>query len=293
MLNESAVGLSLEQEFTYSWRDLILYNLSVGATQEELEYVYEKGLKAVPTFGVIPCAGTFGMEPYDPQPQMPTKKIEGLRTDGTLHMDHKLVLHKPIPTEGTFRIEKVISAVYDRGEAKGAKINVDVIGRDETGEPVFTNTMGYLNRWSGGFGGPAVPHSTIRIPEREPDCVCRDSYPVNAPLLYRLTGDTYPLHADPEFAVKCGFEKPIVHGLCSLGYACRMMVEALFPGEPERMVSIENQFRSVAMPGESFTLQLWNEKPGETLFRMVKDADGKAILDYGRMVWKEKVYAGF
>lgn len=138
-----------------------------------------------------------------------------------------------------------------------------------------------------------MPHSTIRIPEREPDCVCRDSYPVNAPLLYRLTGDTYPLHADPEFAVKCGFEKPIVHGLCSLGYACRMMVQALFPGEPERMVSIENQFRSVAMPGESFTLQLWNEKPGETLFRMIKDADGKAILDYGRMVWKENKYAGF
>lgn len=78
MLDESAVGLSVEQDFSYTWRDLILYNLSVGAKQEELEYVYEKGLKAVPTFGVIPCTATFGTEPYSEQPLMPTKKIEGL-----------------------------------------------------------------------------------------------------------------------------------------------------------------------------------------------------------------------
>ena len=76
MLDESAVGLSVEQDFSYTWRDLILYNLSVGAKQEELEYVYEKGLKAVPTFGVIPCTATFGTEPYSEQPLMPTKKIE-------------------------------------------------------------------------------------------------------------------------------------------------------------------------------------------------------------------------
>ena len=100
MLDESAVGLSVEQDFSYTWRDLILYNLSVGAKQEELEYVYEKGLKAVPTFGVIPCTATFGTEPYSEQPLMPTKKIEGLRSDGTLHMDHKLVIHKPISKEG-------------------------------------------------------------------------------------------------------------------------------------------------------------------------------------------------
>ena len=105
MLDESAVGLSVEQDFSYTWRDLILYNLSVGAKQEELEYVYEKGLKAVPTFGVIPCTATFGTEPYSEQPLMPTKKIEGLRSDGTLHMDHKLVIHKPISKEGKLHLE--------------------------------------------------------------------------------------------------------------------------------------------------------------------------------------------
>jgi acyl dehydratase len=218
---------------------------------------------------------------------MPTKKIEGLRSEGTLHMDHKLVVHKPIPVEGTLKIEKVISAVYDRGEGKGAKINVDIIARDESGEPVFTNTMGYLNRWSGGFGGPKAPHSTVVIPDREPDCSATDAYPANAPLLYRLTGDTFPLHADPEFAKKSGFDRPIVHGLCSLGYACRLITRLMFPGEPERMISIENQFRSVAMPGDQFTLNVWKTAPGEAVFRMVKDSDGKAILDYGCIKWKE------
>ena len=193
MLDESAVGLSVEQDFSYTWRDLILYNLSVGAKQEELEYVYERDLKAVPTFGVIPCTATFGTEPYSEQPLMPTKKIEGLRSDGTLHMDHKLVIHKPIPKEGKLHLEKVISALYDRGEGKGAKINVDIIAKDRAGEPVFTNTMGYLNRWAGGFGGPKVPHSSVVIPEREADYQIKDAYPENVPLLYRLTGDTYPV----------------------------------------------------------------------------------------------------
>ena len=88
------------------------------------------------------------------------------------------------------------------------------------------------------------------------------------------------------FAKKAGFDRPIVHGLCSLGYACRMMIDALFPGEPERMVSIENQFRAVALPGDHFTLHVWKTGENEALFRMVKDSDGKAILDYGRMTWK-------
>ena len=162
MLDQSAVGLSIRQKFTYTWRDVILYNLSVGAGQKELEYVYEKVLKAIPTFGVIPCAATFGTEPYSEQPVMPTSKITGMKKEGTLHMDHKLTLFRPIPVEGSLTIDKVITGVYDRGEGKGAKIEVEITATDESGETVFTNTMGYLNRWAGGFGGPKVPQSMGR-----------------------------------------------------------------------------------------------------------------------------------
>lgn len=286
MLDQSAVGLSIQQKFSYTWRDIILYNLSVGAGQDELEYVYEKCLKAVPTFGVIPCAATFGTDPYAAQPVMPTSKIEGLRKEGTLHMDHKLTLFRPLPTEGQLVIDKVITNVYDRGEGKGAKIEVEISATDEDGNKLFTNTMGYLNRWAGGFGGQKPPASTIHIPEREPDVIAHDQYPTNTPLLYRLTGDTFPLHVDPDFAKKSGFDRPIVHGLCSLGYACRLLTAALFPGEPERLISIENQFRSVAMPGDAFTLQIWKASPNSAFFRMVGDADGKAILDYGHVTYR-------
>lgn len=286
MLDQSAVGLSVQQTFSYTWRDIILYNLSVGAEQNELEYVYEQGLKAVPTFGVIPCAATFGTDPYTPQPIMPTSKIEGLRKEGTLHMDHKLVLYRPIPTSGTFTINKVITGVYDRGADKGAKIQVEISASDENGQTLFTNTMGYLNRWAGGFGGEKPPASTVHIPDRVPDLTAHGQYPANAPLLYRLTGDTFPLHVDPAFAKKSGFDRPIVHGLCSLGYACRMLIALLFPGQPERIISLENQFRSVAMPGDSFTLQVWKEEEGKAYFRMVGDKDGKAILDYGCLTYR-------
>ena len=86
---------------------------------------------------------------------------------------------------------------------------------------------------------------------------------------------------DPAFAKRSGFDRPIVHGLCSLGYACRLLVRLLFPGEPERLVSVENQFRNVAMPGDSFVLQVWKEDKGVALFRMVNRQTRKAILDYG------------
>ena len=286
MLDESAVGLNMHERFSYSWRDIILYHLSVGAQQEELDYVYEKNLKVLPSFGVIPASATFGTDPYHENVVMPISVIKGLRTDGSLHMDSKLFIYKPIPTGATLDIEKVISAVYDRGEGKGAKINVDLIARDREGEKLFSTTMGYLNRWYGGFGGPPVPHSDIRIPDREPDYSMDGKFPMNANLLYRLTGDTYNLHVDPDFAKKAGFNGPIIHGLCSLGYACRMMISALIPGEPERVTSLENQFRTVAYPGEAFCVNVWRTADGEAVFRMVKLSDGKPILDYGRMRWK-------
>lgn len=133
------------------------------------------------TSGVIPCAATFGTEPYSEQPVMPTSKIEGLKKEGTLHMDHKLTLFRPIPTEGNLTIDKVISGVYDRGEGKGAKIQVEITASDEKGEKLFTNTMGYLNRWAGGFGGEKPPASRIQIPDRAPDLMAEDCYPDNTP----------------------------------------------------------------------------------------------------------------
>lgn len=286
MLNESCIGVNMKEKFVYSWRDVILYNLSVGAQKEELEYVWEKNLKALPTYATIPCAGTFGFIPYHAEPKSPITTLPDTHAQGTLHMSQKLVIKKPLATEAELEIEKVITDVYDRGADKGGVVVMDVIGRDNSGEEVFVNTMQILKGLDGGFGGKPQPKSDIVIPDSEPDIIASDSYPKNTPLLYRLTGDTFALHVDPDFAAKCGFNQPIVHGLCSLGYACRLMIDKLFPGEPERMKSIEMQFRTPAFPEDKFSVHMWNTKPGETLFRMVRDSDGKPILERGRITWE-------
>lgn len=286
MLDGSEVGLAMQETFSYTWRDVILYNLSVGADQKDLEYVYEKGLRPVPTFGVIPCTATFGTQPYHAQPVMPTSQIEGLRNEGTLHMDHKLEIFKPIPTEGSLNVEKVLTNIYDRGKEKGAKLVVQVTAKDASGELLFRNTMGYLNRWAGGFGGMSPPRTSSQIPGRKADISIHGLFPANSALLYRLTGDTFPIHADPEAARAIGLERPIIHGLCSLGYACRLLVEQLFPGEPQRMDSIETRFSSIAVPEESFILKLWLTGEGAAAFQMISEKSGKAILDQGRIHWK-------
>lgn len=288
MLDQSAVGLSLSQDFSYDWRDIILYHLSVGARQGELEYVYEEGMKVLPSFGVIPCFSTFKTEPTCSRPMLPTRLVTGLRPEGTLHMDHKLMVHKQLsPDGGRLHVEKTIRQVYDRGADKGAKIIIEIKVIDENGEAVFTNTMGYFNRFAGGFGGEKPPAGDVAIPDRSPDLTVESRFDENAPLLYRLTGDTFPLHADPAFAKKSGFERPIMHGLCSFGYTCRLLVESLFPHEPERMVSLETQFRSVAYPGDEFIVEIWRNNEGEAVYRMLSKDSKKPILDCGRITWKK------
>ncbi|MCQ2558972.1 MAG: hypothetical protein MJ135_07620 [Oscillospiraceae bacterium] len=282
MLDENAIGLKISEPFHYTWRDTALYNISVGAQTNELEYVYEKKLKVIPTFGVVPVAGTFGYVPYHEMPYSPVNLIEGIKSKATVHMTHVLTIHKPIAPEGELTIEKEIVDVCDRGEGRGAVIVMNVTGRDAAGEAVFTNTIGFLKPQDGGFGGHPVPKTDIVMPAEEAPVKVRASFPENAAVLYRLTGDTLPLHVDPEFAQKSGFPRPLLHGLCSLGFAARILVNELVPGEPERIRSIENQFRSPAFPGDEFEMQIWKNGEHEALFRMVNN-DGKSIIDYGRV----------
>lgn len=282
MLDSSAVGLSVEQQFSYTWRDLILYNLSVGAGFEEPQFIYEKGLQAVPTFATLPCTATFGTQPYSRQPLMPTALIPDLKTAGTLHMEHELRIFREIPLDASLQVKKTIAKVYDRGPGKGAKIVVDITASDDQGRVCFVNTMSYLNRWYGGFGGESAPRTPDPIPEREADMALEGRFAQNAPLLYRLNGDTYPIHADAKAAQAAGFKMPIVHGLCSLGYACRMLVDSCFGGDPVKLTSIRAQFKNIAYPGDAFNLQVWQTGEGSYAFRMLNDQGGK-ILDRGQV----------
>ncbi len=293
MLSDKVIGLSIEQDFNYTWRDVALYNIAVGAGKDDLPYVYEKELKVIPTFAVVPCTAVFGVEPYTGFADMPTSHVEGIVMDGSVAMDHKLVISRPLKTEEKLHIVKSISDLFDRGEGRGVKFNEDVVGYDADGKEVFRNTVGSLKRFGGGFGGKPVPRPAFAMPDREADIELPGAVPENAAVLYRLTGDLNNIHVDPAAAKAAGMGVPVLQGLCTLGYACRMMIGELFPGEPERMLSIENQFRAALYPGQAFTLKIWKEGPGEALFRVCvegRDRDGNAVIrnaiDYGRMTWK-------
>lgn len=222
----------------YNWRDVALYALSVGAGREDLIYTYEKYIKAIPTYGAVPYWGTVNVRPYQWMP-LPASMLadELIRpTVSFLNMDHEIIMHRPIdPIKGTFQWQDVITDVYDRGEGKGAVVKTQVIVRDEAGNSVCTNYSTTFFHEAGGFGGPPMPKSPVEIPDRAPDFEADDYISPVQNLLYRLTGDTNLVHADPGYARKMGFETSFMQGLCSFGFSCRMAIAALIPGEPERM----------------------------------------------------------
>lgn len=289
-LAEVLVGKKMEPRYLeYNWRDIALYALSVGAKREDLIYTYEKYIKAIPSYGVIPYWGTVNVKPYQWMPLPASMLADEIikPTISFLNMDHELIMHRPIdPIKGTFQWQDVITDVYDRGEGKGAVVKTKVLVRDEAGNDICTNYSTTFFHEAGGFGGPAMPKSTVAIPDRSPDFEVDDYISPVQNLLYRLTGDTNLVHVDPEYARKMGFETSFMQGLCSFGFSCRMAIATLIPGEPERMTRMSAQMTSVLFPDTPVTLQLWKIGSGLAYFRFMNKTTGKAILNRGVFEWK-------
>lgn len=289
-LAKELVGRKMEPRWLeYNWRDIALYALAVGAKREDLLYTYEKCLKAIPTYGTIPYWGTVNVRPYQWMP-LPASMLanELIRpTISFLNMDHELIMHRPIdPIKGTFQYQDTITDVYDRGEGKGAVVRTRVDVRDEAGNLVCTNYSTTFFHEAGGFGGAPMPKSGVIIPERAPDYEEDDYISPVQNALYRLTGDTNLVHIDPEYARKMGFQTAFMQGLCSFGFACRMSIGALIPGQPERMTRMAAQMRSVLYPDTPVRLQLWKNGAGTACFRFLNADTGEAVLDRGVFEWK-------
>ena len=254
------IGCKMEPRYVeYNWRDVALYALAVGAHKEDLSYYYEKYLKAIPTFGAVPYWATVNVRPYQWMPLPASMLADEIikPTIAFLNMDHEIIWHRPIdPIKGTFQWQDQIVDVYDRGEGKGAVVKTKIDVRDEAGNLVCTNYSTTFFHEAGGFGGKPMPKSDVVIPEREPDFVVDDYVSEVQNLLYRLTGDTNLIHVDPEYAKNMKFDQPIVQGLCSFGFACRMMIGALIPGEPERAARMAAQMSSPLLPGTPVQTQI-------------------------------------
>ena len=289
-LDELLVGKKMEPRYMeYNWRDIALYALAVGAKKKDLMYTYEKYLKAIPTYGTIPYWGTVNVKPYQWMPLPASMLADEIikPTIAFLNMDHEIIWHKPIdPIKGTFQWQDEITDVYDRGEGKGAVVKTKVLVRDEAGQAVCTNYSTTFFHEAGGFGGKPMPKSDVVIPDRDPD-YCEDDYVTETQnLLYRLTGDTNLIHVDPEYAKNMKFDEPIIQGLCSFGFSCRMLVGYLIPGEPERAARMAAQMSSPLLPGTPVQLQVWKIDDHKAYFRFMNQTTGKPVLNRGVFEWK-------
>ena len=272
---DRAIGAELDGG-TYSWgeEDVILYNLGVGAGDPpddpaELKYAYEADLRAVPAFGTIPPFAVM----------MSVGAVDGLELDLTkvLHGDQTLIVHSPIPTSGTVSQAGRVVDVYDKG--KGALVVLEIVSTlERTGEPLFTNHSGVYVREEGGFGGDPGPAAANVAPEREPDLVVESKTLAQQALLYRMaSGDKNPLHADPGFAAFAGFERPILHGLCTYGIVCKAVVDNALGGDPTRVGSYTARFTGHVFPGETLVTSIW-ATPTHHIFSATTKERGSTVL---------------
>ena len=275
-LNLDAIGRKIGPVTKdYTWKDLVLYALGVGAGFEELDYCFEHQLKVVPSFSiasVFEFLAEVGMS-------------SNADLSGVLHGEQDIVFHNPIPSEGTLTTEGTLTNMFDKGADKGALVVAEAETYHSNGQKLFTNYFTLFCRKDGGFGGEPGPSESVEFPDRKPDFEEQALPTPDQPLLYRLSGDIFQLHADPEFAKASGFEKPIMHGLCTHGYACRAVIKHLFPGEPERMSRFKVRFSKTLYPGIPIITQIWIMEEGKAYFRTINAENNDVVIDGGIVEW--------
>jgi len=237
-------------EFEYGWRDTVIYALGVGASaDEELEYLYEgRGPKVLPTFGTIPTFAAFD----------PLVDRIGCDRRGMVHHSQQVDLFQPLPPEARLRVVGRVSSLYDLKRLAMSVFSIEAF--DEDDELVIRGEVTLVLRNDGGFGGARPPKTErIALPDRKPDFESSEKLAQTQALLYRLSGDYNPLHADPEFASEVGFDRPILHGLCTYGYAGRALIRGPCGGDPDKLATLRAQFSNPVFPGETLIVRSWNE----------------------------------
>jgi len=273
-------------------RDLSLYALGVGAARDpldtkELTYVYEMsgdGFKMVPTFAVAPALKAI----FDLAKE--GKQAPGLNYgfDRVLHGEQYTEIRAPWPTHGKLVHKIKIKDIFDKG--KHALVVTAITTTDGEGNELAYNELTTFVRGAGGWGGDRGPSAEVNVPpNRAPDAVVEEKTSPNQALLYRLSGDWNPLHADPGFAKNFGFERPILHGLCTFGFAGRHVISKFCPnGDPRFFKSIKVRFADTVYPGETLVTEMWKEGDQKIVFRTkVKERDKVVISNAAVELFRE------
>jgi len=273
--------------FTYGDKDVMLYALGIGLgadpmNETELPFVYERGLRVVPTAAtVLAAAGGGGRARAaagDDAPNPPGFRVSQLNFLMVVHGEQKVELHRPLPTTGTFTAEGRTIGAFDKGEGKGAVVVNQTVWTDEKGEKVATLTGATFARGDGGFGGPSegAPEPHV-VPTRAADLSVDIATSPGQALLYRLNGDRNPLHSDPDVARRAGFPRPILHGLCTYGITCRAVLQAITGYDPDQILSHQARFSAPVFPGDVITVDLWRDAKQISFEARVKDRGATVI----------------
>ncbi len=265
----------VEQNLTK--RDTMLYALGVGLGADpcdlkQLKFVYEEHLRALPTMAVI--LGYPGA--------WHARGDTGITRSHTVHGEQGFTIHKTLPVEGSVVGHTRITAIIDKGKDKGALVQTESEVREKAGNDLICvlNSTTFC-RADGGFGGPSGPAKPLpSIPDTPPDVVCDLPTLPQAALIYRLSGDYNPLHADPAYAQKAGFKMPILHGRCTFSVAGHALLKACCDYDSARLRSMVCRFSSPVYPGESIRTEIWKNASG-VRFRSTVPARGVTVINNG------------
>jgi acyl dehydratase len=280
---EKVLGTEL-RETSASWGpdEIALYNLGIGAgvppdDPGELAYLLEPEPKVLPSYAVLPALGSLFELLHAPGMDVTLAQL--------LHGEQELEIHERLPSSAEVSTKAAVTDIQDRG--KGAIVILEAVTRSvDDDRPFFTNRFSAYFRGEGGFGreepsrlSEGAPSERRELPDRPPDRVVSCPTLPQQALLYRMSGDRNPLHSDPEFAKKAGFERPILHGLCTFGMACKAVVDGLLDGDPSKVNRLSARFAGIVYPGETIEVSLWESGSDVDLVARCVERDTPVLTD--------------
>ena len=275
-INHDVVGAE-GAPIVHSWtsKDALLYAVGVGAGIDELAFTTENShevpQRVLPTMAAVIGAGVSGA----------ISAIGSFDFAMLVHGEQSFVQHREIPVEGSLTATGKIVGIYDKGSGAVVAVEGECVD-NATGETLLTVGSAIFIRGEGGWGGDRGPSGDRNAaPDRAADASVSYRVRPDQALTYRLSGDRNPLHSDPWFAALAGFDRPILHGLCTYGFTGRALLHAMCDSDPAKFRSMEGRFASPVFPGEELTIEMWNEGAGECIFQ-TRGEDGRVVLVGGR-----------
>lgn len=273
LMQATSTGLTA----SYGDRETMLYALGIGfgrdpMNEAELPFVYENGLKAIPTMATVIGWGAGNI-----------MAKSGINYLMVVHGEQRVTLHKPLPSAADVVMDERVLGVFDKGADKGAVLVTERVMKEaKSGDKLCTLVSSTFARGDGGFGGPKdgapEPH---KLPDRKPDLVHEcDTRPDQA-FIYALSGDRNPLHRDPKVAKMAGFPRPILHGLCTYGTACRAVVSTVCKYDPHLITGFDVRFSAPVFPGETIVTEMWVDGKVVSFRSRLKERD-VVVLNNGK-----------